>query len=86
VGYNWRKRTAIDVLSIRERTQQTGILVKWVDSDQQLGDGLSKPNHFDSLLEMLRYGSLSIVFDPLFVSAKTKRQQIWDLVCFGGPY
>ena len=58
------KRTAIDVLSIRERTRQTGILVKWVDSDQQLGDGLSKPNHFDSLLEILWYGSLSIVFDP----------------------
>lgn len=69
------KRTAIDVLSIRERTQQTGILVKWVDSDQQLGDGLSKPNQFDSLLEILRFGSLSIVFDPLFVSAKRKRQQ-----------
>ena len=39
------KRTAIEVLSIRERTKDTGIIVRWVDSDQELADGLSKPFH-----------------------------------------
>lgn len=68
------RRTAIEVLSIRERTQQAGICVKWCDSDQQLADGLSKPFHYDQLVEMFSLGVISIVFDPLFTSAKKKRQ------------
>ena len=64
------KRTAIEVLSIRERTKHTNILVKWVDSDQQLADNLSKPFKYDHLQEVLKKGSLSIVFDPDFVSAQ----------------
>ena len=58
------RRTAIEVLSIRERTQQTGIRVKWCDSDQQLADGLSKPFHYEQLVEMFSLGVISIVFDP----------------------
>ena len=68
------KRVAIEILSIRERTSQTGILVKWCDSDQQLADGLSKPFHYDQLIDLLSLGVVSVVFDPLFVSAKRKRQ------------
>ncbi|CAL1141395.1 unnamed protein product, partial [Cladocopium goreaui] len=48
------RRTAIDVLSIRERTLETGIQVRWTDSDQQLADGLSKPQKFDHLLDLLK--------------------------------
>lgn len=69
------KRTAIEVLSIRERTLGAGIAVKWVDSDQQLADGLSKSLQFDHLIEILQKGILSIVFDSEFVSAKKKRAQ-----------
>ena len=72
------KRTAIEVLSIRERTKHTNILVKWVDSDQQLADNLSKPLKYDHLQEVLKKGSLSIVFDPDFVSAKKKRAAQWQ--------
>ena len=68
------KRTAIDVLSIRERSRHAGFVVKWVDSDQQLADGLSKPNNYDHLHSIFTRGLLSIVFDPLFISAKKKRQ------------
>ena len=67
------RRVAIEILSIRERTRQTGIVVKWCDSDQQLADGLSKPFHYDQLVDLLRLGLISIVFDPLFVSAKKKK-------------
>ena len=68
------KRTAIEVLSIRERTKDTGIIVRWVDSDQEFADGLSKPFHYDHLQSIFRLGVLSIHFDPLFISAKKKRQ------------
>ena len=69
------KRTALEVLSIRERTKLTGIMVKWVDSDQQLADGLSKPFHYDQLVDLLHLGVTSVVFDPLFTSAKRKKQK-----------
>lgn len=67
------RRTAIEVLSIRERTLEAGIQVRWTDSDQQLADGLSKPMRFDHLLDLLKQGLISIVFDPMFTSAKKKR-------------
>ena len=67
------KRTAIDVLSVRERSVQAGFAVKWVDSDQQLADNLSKPNNYEHLRSIFRKGLISIVFDPLFISAKKKR-------------
>ena len=70
------KRVAIEILSIRERTQQTGICVKWCDSDQQLADGLSKPFHYDQLVDLLSLGVISVIFDPLFTSAKKKRQML----------
>lgn len=67
------KRTAIEVLTIRERTVETGIQIRWVDSDQQLADGLSKGHQVEHLLDLLVKGVLSIQFDPLFTSAKKKR-------------
>ena len=70
------KRVAIEILSIRERTKQTGICVKWCDSDQQLADGLSKPFHYDQLVDLLSLGVISVIFDPLFTSAKKKKQML----------
>ena len=67
------KRTAIEVLSIRERTRATGIEIRWVDGDQQLADGLSKVNEYEQLLKVGEKGLLSLVFDPQFTSAKKKR-------------
>ena len=37
------KRTAIEVLSIRERTKAAGIVLRWVDGDQQLANGQRPP-------------------------------------------
>ena len=67
------RRVAIEILSIRERTRQAVIVVKWCDPDQKLADGLSKPFHCDQLVDLLRLGLISIVFEPLFVSAKKKK-------------
>ena len=67
------KRTAIEVLSIRERTRATGITIRWCDSDQQLADGLSKNNQYEQLISIFAKRVFSLVFDPQFVSAKRKR-------------
>ena len=67
------KRTAIEVLSIRERTCAAGVRLRWVDSDQQFADGLSKVGAHDQLLSMCQKGCLRLVFDESFTSAKKKR-------------
>ena len=68
------KRTAIEVLSIKERALATNTTIRWTDSDQQLADGLSKNQTYDQLLSIFQKGRLSLVFDPEFVSAKKKRR------------
>ena len=67
------RRLALEVLSIRERVKLAGVDCRWVDGGQQLADGLSKPFTIDSLITSLNRGTLSIVFDDKFVSAKRKK-------------
>ena len=67
------RRLALEVLSIRERVKRAGVDCRWVDGGQQLADGLSKPFTIDSLITSLNRGTLSIVFDDKFVSAKRKK-------------
>ena len=67
------KRLALEVLSIRERVKATGIQFRWVDSDQQLADGLSKPFSYTSLVTACQRATISIQFDSQFISAKKKR-------------
>ena len=67
------KRLALEVLSIRERIQAIGVSFRWVDADQQLADGLSKPFVYNDLLQAFQRGVVSIQFDSKFTSAKRKR-------------
>jgi hypothetical protein len=70
------KRTAIELLGIKERLSAARIDCRWVDSDQELADGLTKPFHFEQLLKALRLTRWSIHFDSNFTSAKRKRQML----------
>ena len=67
------RRLALEVLSIRERAQASGMQLCWVDSDQMLADNLSKPFAFTNLLLALQKGQLSLRFDSSFTSARKKR-------------
>ena len=69
------KRLALEVLSIRERVNLTGVHFRWVDSDQQLADGVSKPFSYQDLVVAFQKDKLCIEFDDNFVSAKKKRAQ-----------
>ena len=65
------KRTAVEVTAIRQTMSQTNLKTKWVNSDRQLADVLTKPGVSpDTILGLLRRGRWKIVFDPEFVSAK----------------
>ena len=67
------RRLAVEVLSYRDRLHAAGIDCKWVDSDQQLADALSKAFHYESFLTIFQRKEIAISFDPSFMSAKKKR-------------
>jgi hypothetical protein len=69
------KRTAIEVLAAKQRTQEIGIDVMWVNSDRQLADGLTKPALSGALVKFMRHQSWKLVHDPTFTSAKKVRAQ-----------
>ena len=69
------KRLSLEVLSIKERCANTNSVLRWVDSDQQMADDLTKMFSVDRILLMLNLNVCSIVFDSTFTSAKKKRQE-----------
>ena len=67
-----RKRLSLEVLSIKERCESTNSVLRWVDSDQQMADDLTKMFSVDRILLMLKHRLCSIVFDSTFTSVKKK--------------
>jgi hypothetical protein len=67
------KRTAIELLAIKERLSQAKVLLKWVDGEQELADGLTKPWRHEPLIKALEKGEWRIVYDPHFQSARRKK-------------
>ena len=73
------KRTAIEVSATRQQMQMSGIQTRWVNSDRQLADVLTKPNASpSSIMALQKSGKWKIVFDEDFVSAKKIRRQKRD--------
>ena len=56
------------------RALLAGVDVRWVDSGQELADGLTKCWKHDQLLKVLGIGIWKIVYDPLFDSYKSKKE------------
>lgn len=67
------KRTAIELLAIKERLKQARVELKWVDGEQELADGLTKPWKHEPLIVALDRSEWRIVYDPNFQSARKKR-------------
>ena len=68
------KYTALEALSLLERIQMTRTEVRWVHSDTQVADALTKPNLSGSLCAFLSLGKWRLIYDPTFTSAKTLRR------------
>ena len=89
------KRTAIELLAIKQRLLQASIFLRWVNSGQQLSDALTKSWQHEGLIRALQEGKWRIIFDPAYQSARKiralKRSNheealyalycLWDLVC-----
>ena len=69
------KRTAIECLSIRQITAESNVTVKWVNSDRQVADILTKQGVMTENIDRVLRGTWKIVFDETFTSAKNLRKQ-----------
>ena len=67
-------RTGVELLSVKERIGPAGVAVKWVDSGEELADGLTKCWKHDQLIRVLSLRCWKIVYDPLFISYKRKKE------------
>ena len=73
------KRTAIEVTATRDAMRETGITTRWVNSDRQIADVLTKPQVPSHNLQALQTtGRWKIVFDDNFTSAKKLRKAARD--------
>ena len=66
------KRTAIEVTVIKERMRACWATWRWVSSERQVADGLTKEQARKALADTLRSGTLRLVHDPTFTAAKKK--------------
>jgi len=64
------KRTSIEVLACRERMQTLEIPLKWVNSDRQIADGLTKITASWKLQKFQQNPTVRLIYDPEFVAAK----------------
>ena len=69
------KRTAIECLPIRQITAESGVTVRWVNSDRQVADILTKQGVLTENIDRVLRGTWKIAFDETFTSAKNLRKQ-----------
>ena len=72
------KRTAIEVTTTRQQMEATGIESKWVNSDRQLVDSLTKPMAAHAMRQLCSAGQWTITFDEMFVAAKKVKKAVRD--------
>ncbi len=62
----------MELLVLKQTLTVTNTVVRWVSSDRQLADGLSKPSARISFLSWIRGGKYRLVYDGSFTAAKKK--------------
>ena len=69
------RRTSIEISATRQQMRATGVKTKWVNSDRQLADVLTKPNAPPgAMVHLQNSGRWKIVWDEAFISAKNLRK------------
>ncbi|CAE7337278.1 unnamed protein product [Symbiodinium sp. KB8] len=69
------KYSALEALSLIERIQGGKTQVRWVHSDAQVADAMTKPTPSGALHALLTLGRWKLVYDPTFTSAKKRRKE-----------
>ena len=66
------KRTGLEVKVMKERLQGLGCRLRWMSSERQFADGLTKFGTRQLLADRLRYGKVKYTWDPDYVASKRK--------------
>ena len=69
------KYSALELLSLCERIREGKTAIRWVNSDAQVADSLTKPTKPGSLHQLLHSGRWRLTYDPDFTSAKRLKQR-----------
>ena len=66
------KRTGLEIRVAKEQVSSLNGSLKWVSSERQYADGLTKMSTRVLLADRIRYHKMKLVWDPDYVSAKKK--------------
>ena len=69
------KYSALELLSLNERLRRGETTIRWVNSDAQVADALTKPARPGALHQLMTTGSWKLVYDPTITSAKRLKQR-----------
>ena len=64
------KRTGLEIRVMKERLQGLGGRLRWMSSENQFADGLTKFGTKQLLADRLRYGQVKYTWDPDYVASK----------------
>lgn len=72
------KRTSLEIRVVKEQLQAIDGCLRWVSSERQFAEGLTKESARQLLADRLRYGRIKFVWDPNYTAAKKKTKQSRD--------
>ena len=67
------KRTGLEIKVLREGLESLGGRLKWISSERQYADSLTKEGTRQLLADRLRYGRIKLSWDPDYIAAKRKK-------------
>ena len=67
------KRTGLEIRVTKERLGDLDGTFKWISSERQYADGLTKEGTRQLLADRLRHGKIKFTWDPLYIAAKKKK-------------
>ena len=72
------KRTGLEIKVAKEQLMSLSGTLRWISSERQFADGLTKASARALLAERLRYGKIKFVWDPSYTAAKKKDRRARD--------
>ena len=69
------RRTGIEVMVLKQRMHAAQVTWRWVSSEWQYADGLTKASARQLLADRLRVANISLKHDPDFIAAKKKDKE-----------
>ena len=66
------KRVSLEIRVMKERMECLGGGLRWMSSERQIADGLTKESARTLLAARLRHGRLKLTWDPTYTAAKKK--------------